>query len=156
MRDTTQSASLPPLRLRRAREQLWARATDSDRAAARQAYADLVHALAGPLALLPIQAVRGTRLLAALWQTTKILRGARWGLYPVLVGAGVALDKWFLIGVPLVFLLDRAVMGYVQVRLLVELAARLEVFRELLREETQDVSVFQDQPEPMPVPSAYL
>jgi hypothetical protein len=122
------------LRLQRAREQLWNELTDSDRQAAQQVYTALMAAVSEPGAVLPIQSLPRTRLLEVLFRVTTLLRAFRWGLYPALVGAGLMVQPWFLAGAPLVFLLDRAVLGYCQVRLAVDLAARVQVFSDLTLE----------------------
>jgi hypothetical protein len=128
---------LPALRLQRAREQLWNDLTDADRQAARQVYTALMAAVSEPGVLVPLQSVPRTRLLEVLFRVTTILRLLRWGLYPALVGAGLIVHPWFLAGAPLVFLLDRAVLAYVQVRLAVDLAARVRVFNDLALEDIE-------------------
>jgi hypothetical protein len=137
MKDTAQTIPLPPLRLQRAREQLWNDLTDTDRQAARRVYTALMSTVSEPGALLPLQSVPRTRLLEVLFRVTTILRILRWGLYPALVCAGLMVHPWFLAGAPLVFLLDRAVLAYVQVRLAVDLAARVRVFSDLVLEDLQ-------------------
>jgi hypothetical protein len=134
VRDTAQTISLSPSRLQRAREQLWRDLTDTDPQVARQVYTALMEAVSEPGALVPLRPAPRTRLFEVLFRVTTILRLLRWGLYPALVGAGLIVHPWFLAGAPLVFLLDRAILGYLQVRLAVDLAARIQVSNDLALE----------------------
>ncbi len=152
MKDTAQTISLPPLRLQRAREQLWNDLTDSDRQAAHQVYTALMAALSEPGALLPIQSLPRTRVLEILFRTITILRALRWALYPALVCLGLTVHPWFLLGAPLVFLLDRAVLGYYHVRLAVDLAARVQVFSDLTLEDIQPLPPEPPWPDSEPFP----
>jgi hypothetical protein len=152
VRDTARTISLSPLRLQRAREQLWHDLTDTDRQAARQVYTALMEAVCEPGALLPLRPVPRTRLLEILFRVTTILRLLRWGLYPALLGAGLIVHPWFLAGAPLVFLLDRAVLGYLQVRLAVDLAARIQVSSDLALEDIEPFVPEPAWPEPEPFP----
>ena len=137
VRDTAQTISLPPLPLQRAREQLWEDLTDTDPQTAHQAYTAMLRTVSEPGVLEPLQAVPRTRLLARLFRTITILRALRWVSYPALVAAGLAVNQWFLAGAPLVFLFDRAILGYIQVRLGVELAARIQVSDDLTLEDIE-------------------
>jgi hypothetical protein len=97
----------------------------------------MLRTVSEPGALEPLQVVPRTRLLALLFRAVMILRALRWVSYPVLVTAGLAANPWFLAGAPLVFLLDRAILGYVQVRLGVELAARVQICGDLTFEDIE-------------------
>jgi hypothetical protein len=152
VRDTAQAISLPPLRLQRARDQLWNDLTDSDRQAAHQVYTALMSAIAEPGALLPIESLPRTRLLEVLFRGVTVVRALRWGLYPALVCAGLMVQPWFLAGAPLVFLLDRAIFGYYQIRLAVDLAARVQVFSDLTLEGIEPLPPEPPWPEAEPFP----
>jgi hypothetical protein len=132
-KEIVQRVSLPRAQVLAARQQIWAELT----AAGPERYTFLVCGITEPVASARLAVIRGTRPLKALWNTTGVLHSIRWGSCLVLATVGLAVNGWFLVGVPAVLVLDRAVVGHLQVRVSVELAARLEVFNDLMREDAE-------------------
>ncbi|MCK4857325.1 MAG: hypothetical protein KAT58_05115 [candidate division Zixibacteria bacterium] len=104
----------------------------SDREEAEVAYATLLDSISHPDAIALGRVVKGTKYLQYLLNVVLILRRLTWIAALLLIYLTWCKSWWYVITLPCLFWLHYVVINAVQVRINIELAARLKTLEELM------------------------
>lgn len=122
---TMGTMKLPEARLRLVRSEIWAELRQRDRQSAEAAYARLLQTISHPMAVARGRLVTGTATLQYLLNGLVLLRRLFWPTSVLLIVLSIWRSWQFMLGLPVLIVLELFVLNSLQTRVNVELAARL-------------------------------